>query len=75
MDCENKKDGKIKYYIRSKSPLNNYASAVICNDKYATYCVLKSESVPVLEHKILFNPLLRDKNLSDFSSSKEIKNI
>ncbi|MBO5179455.1 MAG: hypothetical protein J6B87_03820 [Clostridia bacterium] len=68
-----KKDGKIKYYIRTKSSLNNYASAVICNDKYATYCVLTSENIPVLEHKILFNPSTRDKELSDFSSLKEIK--
>lgn len=68
-----KKDGKIKYYIRSKSPLNNYAAAIICNDKYATYCALSSENIPVLEHKILFNPLMRDKKLSDFSSKKELK--
>ena len=67
------KDGKIKYYIRTKSPLNNYASAVICNDKYATYCVLASENIPVLEHKIMFNPSTRDKELSDFLSFKELK--
>ena len=68
-----KKDGKITYYIRSKSPLNNYASAVICNDKYATYCVLNSENIPILEHKILFNPKTREEELSDFLSLKEIK--
>lgn len=68
-----KKDGKIKYFIRTKSPLNNYASAVICNDKYATYCVLTSENIPVLEHKILFNPSTREEELSDFSSLKEVK--
>lgn len=53
------KDGKIRHIVRNHFDINPQATSDISNDKYATYEVLKSQNVPVIEHKMIFNPANR----------------
>lgn len=48
------KNGKTHYITGSRFDLNNYASARICNDKYACYSALKYHHIPVCEYQILY---------------------
>ena len=48
------KDNKIRSIAGYKFDLNNHASGLICDDKYALYDLLKLLNVPVVEHHILF---------------------
>lgn len=50
------KDGKVRHITRNHFDINPHSSSEIADDKYATYEVLKSQKVPVIEHTILFNP-------------------
>ncbi len=50
------KNGKNHFIIGNSFDLNTKTTAIILNDKYATYEVLKSIGVPVIEHKMLFLP-------------------
>lgn len=50
------KDGKIRHITRNHFDINSHSSCEIADDKYATYEVLKSQNVPIIEHTILFNP-------------------
>lgn len=50
------KDGKIRYITGTRFDLNPEAAGNIACDKYATYEVLKSQNIPVIEHKMVFNP-------------------
>ncbi len=56
---ELKKENKKHYVIRYQFDINNAASYKIANDKYATYEILKSNNVPIVEHKMIFNPATR----------------
>lgn len=56
---ELKKDKKSHYIMRYQFDLNNSISFNIANDKFATYEVLKSNNIPTIEHKIIFNPETR----------------
>ncbi len=56
---ELEKDNKKHYVIRYQFDINTATSYKIANDKYATYEVLKSNNIPVIEHKMIFNPLTR----------------
>lgn len=53
------KDGKVRHITRSYFDHNPQASSEIANDKYATYEVLKSQNIPVIEHMLVFNPATR----------------
>lgn len=53
------KDGKVRHITRNHFDNNPQASSEIADDKYATYEVLKSQNVPVIEHTMLFNPATR----------------
>lgn len=53
------KDGKVRHITRNHFDNNPQASGEIADDKYATYEVLKSQNVPVIEHTMLFNPATR----------------
>lgn len=53
------KDGKVRHITRNLFDNNPQATGAIVADKYATYEVLKSQEVPVVEHKMLFHPALR----------------
>lgn len=56
---ELKKENKSHYIIRYQFDLNSAISYKIAGDKFATYDVLKSNSVPTIEHKMIFNPKTR----------------
>lgn len=47
------KDDKIKYVVGFKFPLNDQASAKVCDDKYALYEVMNKFNIPVTEHNIV----------------------
>ena len=49
-----KKDNKVKFIIGNKFDLNTHASGLVFDDKYATYEVLNSLNIPVIEHNIYF---------------------
>lgn len=53
------KDGKVRHITDNMFDINPEASGEIACDKYATYEVLKSQKVPVVEHVMLFNPETR----------------
>ena len=55
------KDGKVRHITGNRFDINKEASGNIVCDKYATYEVLKSQGVPVIEHKMVFNPATRTK--------------
>lgn len=67
------KDGKIRHITRNHFDNNPYSSCEIANDKYATYEVLKSQNVPVVEHKMVFNPGTRSKYIPEEGIWKEIE--
>ena len=49
------KDGITRFFVSSKSPLNDHALGEILDDKYALYCVLKEKGLPVVEHNIVYS--------------------
>lgn len=59
------KDGKVRHIAGNRFDLNPEATGNIACDKYATYEVLKSQNVPVIEHVMIFNPASRSKYISD----------
>jgi glutathione synthase/RimK-type ligase-like ATP-grasp enzyme len=66
------KNGEHRYIIGKKFSLNPQASANIADDKYATYEVLYNAGIPVIEHKLLFNPKYRSAYKSDLKFWREI---
>lgn len=59
------KDGKVRHITRNHFDNNPQASGEIADDKYATYEVLKSQNVPVIEHTMIFNPAIRSKYIPE----------
>ena len=55
------KDGKVRHITGNRFDLNREAAGEIACDKYATYEVLSSQNIPIIEHKMVFNPLNRSK--------------
>lgn len=53
------KDGKVRHITRNLFDNNPQATGKIVADKYATYEVLKSQNVSVIEHTMIFNPVIR----------------
>lgn len=66
---ELKKGDKIHYIMNYQLDLNTANSYNIAHDKFATYDVLKSNNVPTIEHRMIFNPKTRSK----FYAEKFIK--
>ena len=56
---ELKKGDKIHHIIGNKLDLNTEISYEIVNDKFATYEVLNANNIPIVEHKMIFNPKTR----------------
>lgn len=56
-----KKEEKEKYIIGYQFDLNSAISYNIAGDKFATYEVLKSNNIPTIEHRMIFNPQTRSK--------------
>lgn len=59
------KDGKVRHITGNRFDINPEAGGDIACDKYATYEVLKSQNVPVVEHTMIFNPAMRGRYISD----------
>lgn len=53
------KNGKIRHIAGSRFDINPEATGNIACDKYATYEVLKSQNIPIIEHVMIFNPASR----------------
>ena len=58
---ELKKNNISKYIIGYQFDLNSAISYNIAGDKFATYEVLKSNNIPTIEHRMIFNPQTRSK--------------
>ena len=56
-----KKEEKEKYIIGYQFDLNSAIAYNIAGDKFATYEVLKSNNIPTIEHRMIFNPQTRSK--------------
>ena len=52
------KEGKIRHINGYRFDNNSQAAGEIVDDKYATYEVLKSQNIPVVEHTMIFNPTM-----------------
>lgn len=52
------KDGKTRHITNYLFDINPQATGTIVSDKYATYEVLKSQNIPVIEHRMIMNPLV-----------------
>lgn len=52
-------------YITGNFDINKTASSKIASDKYASFEVLKSENIPVIEHTMLFNPIERKEYIKE----------
>lgn len=65
-----KKNNKSHYIMRYQFDLNSSISFNIASDKFATYEVLKSNDIPTIEHKMIFNPQTR----SHYYEKKFIQN-
>ena len=66
------KNDKIKYIVGMYFPINNYASTVLCNDKYATYNVLFKQRIPIVEHKLMYSKRIKTYH-SDLERNHDIK--
>jgi len=66
------KDGKVRHITGNRFDLNPEASGDIACDKYATYEVLKSQDVPVVEHTMVFNPATRSRCVPEEGNSLKI---
>lgn len=53
------KEGKVRHITRNLFDNNPQATGKIVADKYATYEVLRSQTVPVIKHTMIFNPAIR----------------
>ena len=49
------KDNIIKYIYGYKFDLNNHASSLAVDDKYAMYSILKEKNIKVIEHQLLYD--------------------
>ncbi len=49
-----KKGSKVRYIVGYKFALNDYSAAFLCDDKFATYEVLRHFAIPVAEYNIFF---------------------
>lgn len=58
---ELKKENVSKYIIGYQFDLNSAIAYNIAGDKFATFEVLKSNNIPTIEHRMIFNPQTRSK--------------
>ena len=66
------KDGKVRHITGNRFDINPEATGNIACDKYATYEVLKSQNIPIIEHKMIFNPAIRSLYISEEGNWNEI---
>jgi glutathione synthase/RimK-type ligase-like ATP-grasp enzyme len=58
---ELKKNNKSHYIMGYEFELNSAVAYNVAKDKFATYEVLKSNNIPTIEHKMIFNPKTRSR--------------
>ena len=68
------KNGQVRHITDNMFDNNMLASGTIVSDKYATYEVLKSQNIPIIEHKMVFNPATRSRLIPEESNCKLIEN-
>ena len=66
------KGGNLAYIVGYKFSINSDTASRIASDKYATYEVLKKANIPVIEHKMIFNPRIRKNYPSDIKNIREL---
>lgn len=59
------KGEKVRHITGRRFDLNPEATGEIACDKYATFEVLKSQNIPVIEHVMVFNPATRASLIGD----------
>ena len=62
---ELKKDDTVRHITGNRFDINPESCGKIAGDKYATYTVLRSNNVPVIEHQMVFNPVTRGEYVSN----------
>lgn len=67
------RNNNIAYCVGPRFSINSNSSSTIAMDKYATYEVLKNANIPIIEHKMVFNPKYREGYFSDLNSKFEIE--
>lgn len=63
-----KKNGKIHYVVGYKFDLNSQATGLIMDDKFATFETLSFAEVPVIQHRILYEPGNSSKHALGYNS-------
>lgn len=66
------KNNKTRYVVGNHFDLNPEAAGDIACDKYATYEVLKSQNVPIIEHTMVFNPKKRIEYITNSGISLKV---
>lgn len=74
---ELEKENKIRNMINYQFDLNTANSCRIASDKFATYEVLNKNNIPIILHKMIFNPISREKyyDLKFLNDAKELLKI
>ena len=67
------KDGITRFFVGTKSPLNDYSLGRILDDKYALYCVLKEMGIPVVEYNIVYREDNHDSYVGNCNSFEYVK--
>lgn len=67
------KDEKISYITDYFFDLNTEASSYIAGDKYATYEVLKSFQIPVIEHKMVMRGQIEEDEIEQYYQANNRK--
>ncbi len=62
-----------KYIAGTKMPLNSETTFLLCRDKYATYEVLQSEGIPIVEHRLIYYTKHVKSYESDLNSTSEFQ--
>lgn len=68
------KNGVNRYITGMRMPLNSESTFFICKDKYATYEVLKSFNIPIVEHKLIYRNKSLKRYKSDLNNTLDFKN-
>lgn len=69
------KNNKIRFIVGYKFGINSHSVGLIFDDKYATYNVLKSLDIPVIEHKIYYSSSNNNDYALKYNSYDYLKKI
>lgn len=67
------KNGIYKYIAGTKMPLNSETTFLLCRDKYATYEVMKTAGIPIVEHRLIYSTKHVKNYESDLKNTKEFR--